>query len=402
MIIILLSLVSLLAVYSATGTLAYAKQHGNTGYYLVKHLMLQAIGFGLIILFQRIPYRYYSGISTILLGLTIPLLLFTLAMGSNLNHAARWVTIPGIGLTIQSSDFAKLAIILFISRQLSKFQDKISDLKIVLVKILLPVGMVCVLIMPANLSTALMVFVTCLIMMFIGRVKMKHLMLIMAAGIVGLAMFVSVILLTGLDDTKIGERVTTWGNRIENFGKNSKEDEAASQKENFQPNQAKIAIVTGGLLGKGPGNSTQRNLLPHPYSDFIYAIIIEEYGLIFGGLGIMVLYLILLYRTGVIIRKCDRAFPAFIAIGLTLLLVFQALINMAVAVNLFPVTGQTLPLVSMGGSSILFTGISFGIILSVSSSIENKQDETKKEKADTDNEESETENDQENEQEDNS
>ncbi|MEJ5265119.1 MAG: FtsW/RodA/SpoVE family cell cycle protein [Bacteroidales bacterium] len=361
-IIILLSLISLLAVYSSTGTIAYRYREGNTLYYFLRQGSFLAMGLLAIYVTHLIHYKYYSRLAQLFLFIAIPLLLVTLLMGTSVNAAPRWLTVPVIGFTIQTSDFAKVAIIMYIARMLAIKQEEIKNFKQSVVPIVVPLGIVCALILPANFSTAFMIFLVGMILMFIGRVSFKHLMLINLVGIVFVALFIFLIPLT---KTGLGYRVETWKNRIENFVSGNKD---SSDDDNYQAEQAKIAVATGGLLGKGPGNSTQRNFLPNPFSDFIYAIIIEEYGLI-GGLVILLLYLILLYRAGVIVRKCERTFPAFLTMGLTLLLVMQAMINMAVAVNLIPVTGQTLPLVSMGGSSILFTSSALGIILSVSRSV---------------------------------
>ncbi|HOK99491.1 MAG TPA: FtsW/RodA/SpoVE family cell cycle protein [Bacteroidales bacterium] len=361
-IIILLSLISLLAVYSSTGTIAYRYREGNTLYYFLRQGSFLVMGLLAIYVTHLIHYKYYSRLAQLFLFIAIPLLLVTLLMGTSVNAAPRWLTVPVIGFTIQTSDFAKVAIIMYIARMLAIKQEEIKNFKQSVVPIVVPLGIVCALILPANFSTAFMIFLVGMILMFIGRVSFKHLMLINLVGIVFVALFIFLIPLT---KTGLGYRVETWKNRIENFVSGNKD---SSDDDNYQAEQAKIAVATGGLLGKGPGNSTQRNFLPNPFSDFIYAIIIEEYGLI-GGLVILLLYLILLYRAGVIVRKCERTFPAFLTMGLTLLLVMQAMINMAVAVNLIPVTGQTLPLVSMGGSSILFTSSALGIILSVSRSV---------------------------------
>jgi cell division protein FtsW len=372
-VIIALSLISLLAVYSATGTLAYKYQHGNTSYYVLKHLTYMFIGLVITFVTHHIPYQFYSRLSQIFLIICIPLLLVTLIFGRNLNDASRWLTLPGIGLTIQTSDFAKLALIMYLARLLSLKQEEIKDFKKAFVPLLMPVALVCILILPANFSTSAILFFTCLIIMFIGRVRFKQIMALVGIGVVLGGLYIGIALMT-----KNEGRINVWQNRIESFISGGSE-------ENFQAEQAKIAIATGGIIGKGPGKSSQRNFLPHPYSDFIYAIIIEEYGLV-GGLVIMLLYLWLLFRAGIIVRKSDRTFPAFLAIGLTTILVFQAMINMAVAVNLFPVTGQTLPLVSMGGSSQLFTCFSLGIILSVSrTGKKQKEPKEKKEKKETEN-----------------
>ena len=356
-VIIALSIFSLLAVYSSTGTLAYKYHGGNTTYYIFKHFTILIIGLILIFVTHLIPYKYYSRLSQLFLYISIPLLLLTLVMGTSLNQASRWLTLPGLGFTIQTSDFAKLALIMYIARVLSLKQDKIKDYKEAFVPIMIPVIFVCGLILPADLSTTLILFTTSMVLMFIGRVRVKHLLFFGGVGILAVSLFVIVTLYVDKEG-----RIGTWKNRIETFVNSD------SSKDNYQVEQSKIAIATGGIHGKKPGNSTQRNFLPHPYSDFIYAIIIEEWGLI-GGIVVMFLYLYLLFRAGVIVRKSTRTFPAFLAIGLTVSIVFQAMINMAVAVNLFPVTGQTLPLISMGGSSMLFISIAFGIILSVSRGI---------------------------------
>ena len=363
-VIFALSILSLLAVYSSTGTLAYKYQEGNTAYYIIKHFVLLAAGLSIIFVTHLIPFKYYSRLSQLFLYLSIFLLAITLVMGTSLNQASRWLTLPGLGFTIQTSDFAKLALIMYIARVLSLRQSdsKLNDFNGVFVTMIIPIVLVCGIIMPANLSTAAILFVTSFLLMFIGRVKVKYLLGISGVGVLIVALIIAGVIISGSGTGRIG----TWQNRIESFVNGDSDN-------NYQVEQSKIAIATGGILGKGPGNSTQRNFLPHPYSDFIYAIIIEEYGF-FGGVLVLFLYLFLLYRAGVIVRKSRRTFAAFLAIGLAISLVFQAMINMGVAVHLFPVTGQTLPLVSMGGSSILFTGVAFGVILSVSRSVEKNEE----------------------------
>jgi cell division protein FtsW len=358
MVIILLSMISILAVYSSTGTLAYKMRGGNTAYYLIKQVIFLSIGIFLIIATSSVPYKYYSKIAQLFLVIAVPVLALTLVTGPSINEARRWLTLPGTGFTIQPSDFAKLAIIMYVARMLSLRQDRLKELKGGYFPIIWPVILVCGLIMPANLSTAMILFCTAFTLMFIGRVPFKFLALTIAGGILAVSLFVAVSLYINKEG-----RIATWKNRIENFISG---DESG---DNFQVNRAKIAVVNGGLIGRGPGNSTQRNYLPHPYSDFIYAIIIEEYGLI-GGIFILFLYIWLFFRAGMIVRKSTRTFAALLALGLSMGLVLQAMVNMAVAVNLVPVTGQTLPFVSMGGSSILFTSLSLGIILSVSHGIE--------------------------------
>jgi len=356
MVIFVLTIISLLAVYSSTGMLAYKYQGGNTGYYILKHFMLLMVGLVTIYITHLIPYKFYAGFSHILLVVAIPLLLITLLMGANLNEASRWLKIPGTGLTFQTSDIAKIALILYLSKVLSTKQEKLEDFKTVLWSLFGPIGLVCALILPANFSTAAMLFLVSMVLLFIGRVKISHILAVCGLAAVVGGMFIVIKIAFGDPG-----RALTWKSRIENFVSGESEG-------NYQVEQSKIAIATGGIIGKGPGNSDQRNYLPHPYSDFIYAIIIEEYGLL-GGIVILFLYMYLLYRAGVIVRKSMYAFPAFLAVGLSFLLVLQALINMAVAVNLMPVTGQTLPLVSMGGTSLIFTSFSLGIILSISRSV---------------------------------
>jgi cell division protein FtsW len=366
MVILLLSVISILAVYSSSGSLAFANRGGNTSYYLIKQLILLMIGLFIIFSVHLIPYRFYSKLSQIFLYIAIPLLVVTLFTGESINQAKRWVSLPGTGFTIQPSDFGKLALIMYVARILSLKQDKINDYKEAFQPILIPVILVCALIMPANLSTSLILFLTTIILMFIGRIPVKFIAIFLIGGLIILSSFIAVSLAVNKEG-----RISTWKNRIEAYM--SDEENA----DNYQVNRAKIAIVDGGLIGKGPGNSVQKNYLPQAYSDFIFAIIIEEYGL-FGGLIVLLLYLWLLFRAGAIIKKSTRSFAAFLAVGLTLGLVIQAMVNMAVAVNLFPVTGQTLPLISMGGSSILFTSAAIGMILSVSWGIEKEEANLKK------------------------
>lgn len=360
LIVILLSIVSILAVYSSTGTLAYKYQSGNTEYYLFKHGIIMILGFALMYMGHFVKYTFYARIANLGIIIAIPLLLMTLLMGSNINEASRWLTLPIIGLSFQTSDFAKVALILYVARALSKRQDNIKDFKSAFVPIIVPVGLVCGLILPANFSTSAVLFTTCVILMFIGRISVKYIASMIGIAMTAFALFLMIAYVAGYDG-----RISTWKARIENFSSGDAEG-------NYQVEQAKIAVATGGVLGKGPGNSSQRNFLPHPYSDFIFAIIIEEYGL-FGGTFVVFLYLLLFYRALQIVKRTERAFAALITIGCAFSLVFQALINMAVAVNLFPVTGQPLPMLSMGGTSIWFTSAAIGIILSVSSEIDKSE-----------------------------
>jgi len=354
-VVIILSAFSVLAVYSSTTTLAYRFEHGNTEHYLFRHLGLLLFGLIMMYVAHKIKYVYYARISMLFIIIAAPLLLYTLVFGEVRNEAARWTTLPGTNIAFQPSDLAKLALIMFVARMLAKKQDNIKDLKSAFIPILLPVLIICGLIMPANLSTAAILFVTCIVLMFIGGVKFRYLLTLAGIGIAALALFITFLVLSPKSSGRLG----TWQNRIENFGGGGDSDE------NFQVEQAKIAIANGGLLGKLPGNSMQKNFLPNPFNDFIFAIIIEEYGFL-GALIIPLMYLILLYRGIRIAIKAPGNFGALLAIGVTISLVFQAFANMAVAVNLVPVTGQPLPLVSMGGTSIWFTSIAIGIILSVS------------------------------------
>lgn len=354
MVVILLFIFSILAVYSSTGTLAYKYQGGNTLYYLMKHVIIIFGGFILMYLAHLIKYTYYSRIFQILLYIAIPLLILTLLFGLDLNDAKRSLRLP-FNLTFETSDLAKLTLIIYLARLLTKKQEVIKDFKSAFIPIMIPVFIICGLILPANLSTSVMLFTTCLVLMFIGRVNFKYIMAMV--GIMVVFMTIFILILINLPGERQG-RLWTWQSRVENF---IDPDEG----ENYQIMQSKIAIASGGFFGKMPGNSSQRNFLPHPYSDFIFAIIVEEYGLI-GGTFLVLLYMILLFRAVKIVTRIPKNFGAFVTIGIAFALVFQALINMGVAVNLLPVTGQPLPLVSMGGTSIWFTCIGLGIILSVS------------------------------------
>jgi cell division protein FtsW len=363
MIVILLSFMSLLAVYSSTGTLAYKFKGGHTEFYLIKHFSLLAFGIVLMYAAHLLPYKYYSRIAQILIYISVPLLLITLLTGTDLNEAKRWLTLPVINLSFQTSDLAKLALIMYVARLLSKKQEDIKDLKSAFLPIMAPIIITTGLILPANFSTAAVLFSTSLVLLFIGRINFKYIIGIIAIGFVG---FLFLLMIAKVSPNVL-PRLETWVSRIESF--TDKESEG-----NYQAEQAKIAVATGDLFGKMPGNSIQRNFLPHPYSDFIFAIIVEEYGLI-GGSMVILLYLIFLYRSVRIASNSPGTFGAFLSIGLAFSLVFQAMINMMVAVNLLPVTGQPLPLLSMGGTSLWFTSLSIGIILSVSRESTEKTEE---------------------------
>lgn len=366
-IIFLLSIISLLVVYSSTGTLAYKVRGGNTSYFFIKQLFLLLVCYFIIYVTHKIPYRYYSSWANMGLIIAIGMLLLAKIVGVNLNQASRWITIPGIGFNFQPSELAKLALILFVSRILSKFQTDIECQQVAFWKIIAAIGVVCGIIFLDDFSTSALLGGICLMLMFIGRISAKYLLGTMGAG---LGLIIILLIIAPFLPDSFG-RIHTVRNRILNFA--GMGEKKTSSDRNYQVDQAKIAVVSGGITGKGPGNSDQRNFLPHPYSDFIYAIILEELGW-FGGFGILILYLFLIYRAGSIVKKCDRTFPAFLVIGLSLSIVAQALTNMAVSVNLIPVTGQPLPLVSMGGTSLIFTSAALGMILSVSREVKEQEE----------------------------
>lgn len=375
--VFLLAIVSLLVVYSSTGLLAYKMYKGNTEIYLFKQFAFIVVGVAIIYFAHQVNYTLYSRVAKILFLLSIPLLLYTLFFGVKLNEGSRWIRLPIINLTFQTSDLAKLALFMYLSRLLSKKQDVIKDFRNGFIPVITPVAIICLLIAPANLSTALLIGATSLMLLFIGRVSAKHLLLTVAVAAVPVLILIGAAMIRHSSNngttekprtegrSRVFVRVDTWISRVETFMYGGVDND----ENNYQTNQAKIAIAKGGILGLGPGNSQQRNFLPHPYSDFIYAIIIEEYGLV-GGVLIALIYLVFLLRSIRIFRRCPFAFGAFLALGLSFTLVIQALANMAVNVNLFPVTGVTLPLVSMGGSSFLFTCLAIGIILSVARNVE--------------------------------
>jgi cell division protein FtsW len=348
-----LTLYSTLAVYSASGMLAYKVQAGNTSFYLIKHVVLLLASFAVIYAIHRIPYVYFSKLSKYIYYLAVVLLVLTLLIGTNLNSASRWLTLPG-GLSFQTSDFAKLALIMYLARLLAKRKQEIVDFKSAFKIIMIPVFVICGLIFPADFSTAFLLFGVVIVMMFVAQIKAKYIF-----GMIGVALLAGTFFVLVMMAMPNSGRVDTWKARIESFI--SGDDES-----NFQADHARIAIASGGILPQGPGKSVQRNILPHPYSDFIFAIIVEEWGLIVGGLFVPLLYLILFARSVNIIRKTNGRFSAYLVSGLVVSLTFQAFANMLVAVNLLPVTGQTLPFVSMGGTSLIFIGIAFGLILSVS------------------------------------
>ena len=341
----LLSILSILAVYSAASSLAYRQMKGNTEYYLIKHTALMLVSLVAMWIAHRIDYRYYAGMARIGLWFSVPLLLITWRYGLKFNEASRWLTIPIINKAFQPADLAQLALTTRIAGILGKHQENIQNVQQILVPILVWTGSICGLIALTNASSALLLLVTCLLLLLIGRISIKYL------GVLGVVSFI-----LGSLAISMGQRGATALNRIKSF----------KQKElPFQTEQAYIAIATGGLYGKGPGKSTQRNFLPNPYSDFIYAILVEEYGLL-GGIAVMLLYLVLLYRGIHQVAINQRMYGKLLAAGLSFMLVLQAMVNMGIAVGIGPITGLPMPFVSMGGTSLLATGITLGMILSVS------------------------------------
>lgn len=376
-IVVLLAITSLLVVYSATGSLAYKMYKGNNEVYLFRQLSFIVIGLTVIYFLHRINYTLYSRVSLIVYLISVPLLVYTLFFGAEINEGSRWIKLPVINMTIQTSDFARLALFMYLSRQLSRKQEVIKDFKKGFIPVITPVLITCALIMPANLSNALLTGATAMLLLFIGRVSVKHILLVVAIALIPILIIVSVAVTTYSKEKSTAEKTTgvaqsllstgrfgTWVSRVQSFMYAEDSDIP------YQVQQSNIAIANGGILfGLGPGNSTQRNFLPQAYNDFIYAIIIEEYGL-FGGAFIIFIYLVFLFRCIRIFRRCPYAFGAFLALGLSFTLVIQAVANMAVNVNIVPVTGVTLPLISMGGSSFLFTCAAIGIVLSVARNLE--------------------------------
>jgi cell division protein FtsW len=351
-VIILLSLYSIVMAYSSSSNLAFRIAGGNVAPYLIKHTLIILIGIILIIYLQFFPYKYFSRLSQIGIFVSIILLFITLLFGVSKGNASRWI------MGFQPSDFAKLVLILYISRMLTTKQDEIKDFKKGLLPILWPVLVICGLILPADFSTAAMLLIVCFTMIFIGGAKIKHLVSIVGTAVVG---FLFLILLN-MAFPGLLPRVDTWEKRMMSYGSGDKQ-------ENYQAEMAKRAVANGFLFGKGPGRGHVKNDLYSAQSDFIYASSIEEFGSIFGGIGLLLLYMILFFRAIRIMNKVDSKFAFYLVFGLSFMLIFQSFINMGVGVNLFPVTGQPLPLISMGGTSILFTCISLGVILNVSATV---------------------------------
>lgn len=361
LILVIISSISLLTVYSSSRSLAYRFQGGNTEYYLFKHSFILVLSLVITYLAHRVDHIYFSRIAQFMLIISIPLLLYTLFFGQEINDARRWITLPVINLTFQTSDFAKLSLIMYTSRTLAKKQGVIKSLLEGFVPIMLPIGVICGLIMLENMSSALILMMTNLVIMFMGRVSMKY---ILATLMVGVFVIGIVVGISFLKSDK--GRFYTWKSRVEDFVNKDIENPP------YQILHSNIAIAKGGLIRFAPGKSTECNFLPEAFSDFIYATIIEEYGLM-GGAFIIFIYLWLLFRVIQIFRQSKKVFGALMALGLGFSIVIQAFINMAVVVNILPVTGLTMPFISMGGTSIWFNGFAMGIILSVSRHIMDNQ-----------------------------
>ena len=351
-VIFILSVFSIAAVYSSTSALAYNQRGGNTEIFLLKQFVLLVGGLFLTYMFHLLHYTRYSKAAPYLIIISIPLLMYTIAFGAELNDARRWIRVPVIELTFQTSEFAKIALITYVARAISSKQEYIKDFQSAFLPIIMPILIICGLIAPADLSTAILLFFSCVIMMFIGRVALQYIGLLLTLGVV---LFTILVTLGEFFPNVI--RRDTWTNRVRDFIENPDGE--------YQIQQAKIAIANGKVLGLGPGRSIQKNYLPAPYSDFIYSIICEEYGFM-GGVVIILLYVFFFFRTTRLITNSPKAFGAMLVMGLSTILVIQAFTNIAVNLHLVPVTGLTLPLISMGGTSVLFTCISFGMILSVS------------------------------------
>jgi cell division protein FtsW len=357
-IVALLSILSFLPVYSASSDLAYDRGEGNTFVFFVKHFMHLFLGFGIMYGVHKIPYRYFRGLSLIMMPVVLVLLVITMMQGTVVGGAtaSRWIQIPIVGVSFQTSTFALLVLMVYVARYMSKISDKEITFKSTIIPLWIPVFLVLALILPSNFSTAAIIFLMVVVLVFIGGYPVRYLGIIVGLGVIGLTLFVMAAKLT---TGPLNVKVTTWENRILNYA-NDEVTEA-----DYQIEKAKIAIASGGIQGLGPGKSIQKNFLPQSSSDFIFAIIIEEYGLI-GGVALVILYLWLLFRIVIVAQKSDTIFGKLLVLGVGLPIIFQALLNMGVAVELFPVTGQTLPLISSGGTSIWMTCLAIGIILSVS------------------------------------
>ncbi len=363
----LLAIFSFLPVYSAASSLAYSIGAGHTFSYFIKHFFHLFLGFLIIYAVHRVPYRYFNGLSVLMFPVIVVLLILTISQGSTIGgaNASRWIQIPVVSISFQPSTLAALLLMVFSARFLSKLDPQEFSFKNSIFKFWLPVFLILILILPANFSTAALIFSMVLMLAFVAGYPLRYLGLIFGSGIITLVLFIA---LAKIFPNSMPNRIDTWNKRISNFwgGQETRQD--------YQIEKAKIAIASGKIYGVGPGKSIQKNFLPESSSDFIFAIIIEEYGL-FGGLFLLLLYLLLLFRIVIVAQKSESEFGKLLSIGVGIPIVFQAFINMGVAVELFPVTGQTLPLISSGGTSIWVTCLAIGIILSVSA----RREELKKE-----------------------
>ncbi|RZP04141.1 MAG: cell division protein FtsW [Flavobacteriales bacterium] len=364
----LLAIFSFLPVYSSSSNLAYLYGDGNTFKFLLKHLTHLILGFVILYGVHKVPYNYFKGLSVISLPIVIILLIITITQGVTIDgaNASRWVRIPIVGVTFQSSTLASVVLLTYIARYLSKIKDNTITFKESLLPLWLPVFLVLTLILPANLSTAAIIFFMVIVLIFIGGYPVKHLLIILFTSLIFLSFF---IVSVKAFPNVFPNRVDTWMSRIDNFFDGEKTEA------DYQIEKAKIAIASGGITGLGPGKSIQKNFLPQSSSDFIYAVIVEEFGLV-GSFTLMFLYMLLLFRFVIVAHKAETVFGKLLVIGVGLPIVFVALINMAVAVEIFPVTGQTLPLISSGGSSIWMTCLAIGMILSISAKREVVKTET--------------------------
>ena len=365
---ILLASFSFLPVYSSASNLAYLYGDGNTFSYLFKHFIHLSLGFFLMYMVHKIPYRYFRGISILMIPIILVLLAYTIfqpSISDSITNSNRWIRIPIVGFGFQPSTLASIIILIYVARYLSKIKDKLITFSQSILPLWVPVFLTISLILPANFSTSAILFSMVMLLCFLGGYPIKYLVGILSSAVILFSIF---ILSVKAYPDLFPNRVDTWKSRIENFV-DSKET-----KSNYQIEKAKIAIATGGITGLGPGKSVQKNFLPQSSSDFIFAIIIEEYGLI-GGLTLIFLYLWFLFRVIIISNKSNSVFGSLLAIALGIPIVFQALVNMAVAVQLFPVTGQPLPLISSGGTSIWMTCLAIGIIQSVRIGSEISEDE---------------------------
>lgn len=355
----LLAMFSFMPVFSASSNLAYMNHGtGNTMSYLLKHLAHIFIGFIIIYYVHKVPFQYYRGLSKIALPIVWLLLLYTLVKGTVIAgaNASRWIQLPFVGITFQTSTFASLVLLIFVARYLSKTRSEEIDFQSSVIELWIPVFITLGLILPANFSTTALIFSMVLMLTFVGKYPLKYIGIIVGTGLAALALFF--LLAKAFPTNHLFSRVNTWTSRIESYTSNKPGED------DYQIEKAKIAIASGGIYGLGPGKSVQKHFLPQSSSDFIYAIIVEEWGLI-GGLGVLFMYLLLFFRFVIAAHKANSLFGKLLVVGLGFPLIFQAIINMSVAVELLPVTGQTLPLISSGGSSIWMTCIALGIIINV-------------------------------------